>query len=68
MAGFNPKWIIGRKIIAVEMHPFEGENHLTAHAPVITLDNGARIFFVTEETGLSEYGTAICYRPAPKLK
>jgi hypothetical protein len=44
MASLNPKWIIGRKIVAVDMNPFKGENGITAHAPVITFDNGARIF------------------------
>jgi hypothetical protein len=64
MAGFNPKWIIGRTITAVDMRPFRKlEDNRIAHDPVFTLDNGARIFFVTEETGGSEYGTSVCYTP-----
>lgn len=63
---FNPKWIIGRTIVAVEMNPFRASDdpsvHRVLYSPIFTLDNGAELRFVTEESDdVAEYGTAIVY-------
>lgn len=71
MARFNPKWIIGRTIVGVDMRRFStGRTSYgtVAHDPVITFDNGAVIYFTTEETEIGEYGTAITYVPPPPKK
>jgi hypothetical protein len=66
MADLKPYWIIGRRIIAVELNSFparpDDKNSPLAHQPVIHLDNGARLDFTTEETECGVYGTAINYR------
>lgn len=64
MSAFNPSWVIGRTIVAVRMNPFDDGKGGTAHAPVLELDNGAQLHFVTEETEMGEYGTSIAYRKA----
>ena len=66
MANLNPRWLIGRKIVKVEMQPFqarpnEGRLSPVAHDPVIWLDNGAHLTFTTEETECGVYGTSISY-------
>lgn len=61
MRGFNPRWIIGRTIVDVKTHPFDDCRGGTAHKPEITLDNGATIEFLTEETDTGDYGTDIIY-------
>lgn len=61
---FNPRWIIGRKIVEVDMHPFATGLHQpmgTTYAPVFTLDNGARIKFSVDETEVGEYGVRPVY-------
>lgn len=64
MSGFNPKWIIGRKVVRVEMNAFDNAPYGQAHNPRIYFDNGASIAFVTEELESgSDYGTAIVYSP-----
>lgn len=74
MARFNPKWIIGRTIVACDMRPFQANDPTlkgtkeTAHDPVITLDNGAKLYFQTEETEIGEYGTSVVYVPPRKKK
>lgn len=63
MRAFNPNWIIGRRIVGVEMNPFPARdlNNTMAHDPVITLDNGAKLRFMTEETQTDDYGVRILY-------
>lgn len=62
---FNPKWLIGRTVVSVEMNPYRArdapQDRSIAYNPVITLDNGAQIRFVAQETDGSEYGVAIVY-------
>lgn len=64
MSGFNPRWIIGRTIVGVELHTFNGREagYEAAHRPEITLDNGAKLFFLGEETDYGEYGVTLIYR------
>jgi hypothetical protein len=53
--------LLGRTIVAVDMRPFPDGQGGTAHSPVLTLDNGRRVFFVTEEIDSGgAYGTCIC--------
>lgn len=76
MSGLNPKWLIGRTIVAVEMNAYRARespvDRTLAHQPVITLDNGARLLFITDETDFGEYGTTIVYakprKPAARKK
>jgi hypothetical protein len=63
---FNPKWIIGRTIVAVDMKPFSDGRGGTVHDPAFTLDNGAKVSFITEETYDRDYGVNILYLPPPK--
>lgn len=69
MSRFNPKWIIGRTIVACEMNPFDsGDGHMSvAHNPVITLDNGARLKFMAEEAA-DGYGIDIVYFAASQRR
>lgn len=54
------KALVGRTIADVEFRPFRGEYGQVCHNPAIILDNGRRLYFVTEETGATEYGTSLC--------
>lgn len=63
MAGFNPRWIIGKTVATVDMCPFPAGPTAAqrfAHDPIITFTDGSSIRFVTEETE-NEYGTDIVY-------
>jgi hypothetical protein len=62
--------LVGRTIVAVDLRPFSaeiaGEPGVMAHDPILTLDNGARITFLTEETECGSYGVKPLYHPKPK--
>lgn len=67
MAGFNPRWIVGKTVAKVEMNSFEAApdvNRRLAHDPRVTFTDGSSIRFVTQETEVGEYGVEIVYRPA----
>lgn len=70
MAKLNPAWIVGRTIAAVEMNAArvpDGPGYRTMHNPTVTLDNGAKLFFLTEEDpNGGEYGVDIGYVPPPR--
>jgi hypothetical protein len=55
--------LIGRTIVDVEWRPFRAQpgtaDRTVAYQPVLTLDNGARVYFRTQETDVGEYGTLI---------
>lgn len=56
--------LIGRTIVDVEWRAFRARpqdksDRKMAHDPVLILDNGARVHFMTEETDVGEYGTCI---------
>lgn len=56
------KHLLGRRIVAVNFRPFKarpGERSM-AHDPIITLDNGRKLFFIVEETEVGEYGICLC--------
>lgn len=58
------KLLVGRTIVDVQFWSFAarpGLDRSTADDPVITLDNGARLHFITQETEVGEYGTHIEY-------
>lgn len=55
--------LVGRKIVAVDLQPFDDDRGGIAHNPRITLDNGAVIFFVAEETDVGDYGIWPGYQP-----
>lgn len=70
--------LIGRRIVAVDFRRFHceaksctcasGPGRSSWHSdPVLTLDNGRRLFFVTDETEVGEYGTNICISERPAL-
>jgi hypothetical protein len=55
--------LVGRKIVDVDWGLFNtgvGRGKKTATQPRLTLDNGARVYFVVEETEVGEYGVTIC--------
>jgi hypothetical protein len=54
------KDLIGRKIVAVNLRSFPDGKGGTATDPLLTLDNGRRIWFVVDETEVGEYGVCIC--------
>lgn len=68
----KPRDLIGRTIVEVAFRPFQSRPHTDprarAHSPLITLDNGNRLFFVTEETECGEYGTKICINKIAKKR
>ena len=53
------KELVGRKIIAVNFRRFSDGKRGWAFRPLITLDNGRRIWFTAQETELGEYGVKI---------
>lgn len=64
----NKKSLIGRTIVDVQFHPFVDGRGGTAHEPVLLLDNGRSVYFETEETEFSRYGTAIHILDKKKVK
>lgn len=58
--------LVGRRIIAVEFRQFADGRGGRTSKPMLTLDNGRRVFFLTEETDVGEYGTRICMTPGDK--
>jgi len=58
--------LIGRKIVAFDLRPFDDGRNGTAHSPIFTLDNGATITFTTEETDIGDYGVFPRYFPKAK--
>lgn len=65
------KHLVGRTITDVSFRPFDahpGVDRRQAHDPILTLDNGASVRFVTEETDGGEYGTEIVYVPNRKQR
>ena len=64
-ANFDKRRVIGRKIVDVDLRPFQSDPRYPAeraHDVIFTLDNGAQISFVVEETEVGEYGICPCYR------
>ena len=61
---FDPRWIVGKTVARVEMHPVSDGRGGTSHNPVITFTDGSFIRFETEETEDLLYGTMIVYRKA----
>jgi len=60
------RWLAGRRIVRVEMHPFpDGRGRDSplprgqATAPCFFLDDGQVVTFYTQETEVGEYGTGI---------
>ena len=53
------KSIIGHKIKAIDLRPFDNGEGKLAYDPIITLDNGLTLHFVTQETQVGEYGVSI---------
>ena len=62
----NTKHLIGRTITAVDFRPFPNGAGVTAHDPILTLDNGRKLYFITEETETGDYGVKICITDPPK--
>ena len=55
--------LLRRKIVVVQFHPFRDGRGGYAHRPVLTLDNGSKLYFQTQETEVGDYGTAILVVP-----
>lgn len=54
--------IIGKKIVGFEPGSFKDGMGGTAHDPLILLEDGRSLYFVTEETETGEYGVFIGIR------
>lgn len=57
--------LVGRKIVAINWQPFNpnlGDSNRPNRAtdPILTLDNGRKLWFVVQETEVGEYGIEIC--------
>jgi len=54
--------LIGRKIIAVDLRRFHTGRHDAPWStdPILTLDNGRKLYFSTQETEVGEYGVELC--------
>lgn len=68
MKAATRRQLIGRTIVNVEMRPFpkgDGRTGVT-YDPVLTLDNGRRLYFKVEETenGIQIYGIRPFLTPA----
>ena len=65
-AASTARAMVGRTIVDVDLHPFDPENagqvdgDEYAYNPVVTLDDGTRLFFVVQESEIGEYGVKIC--------
>lgn len=62
---FNPRWLLGRTIVAVEMNPFRAresaDDRTMTSDPVLFLDNGACLSFFVDETDGDSYGVRLNY-------
>jgi hypothetical protein len=67
----SARQLIGRTIVGFEPNPFDGRAHAheekrLAHDPVIKLDDGSDLLFITEETESGAYGVRIVkIKPRP---
>jgi hypothetical protein len=70
--GFNPRHVIGRRIVAVEMNTVKVKDEGYGgrmHDPRITLDDGSTLRFVVEEHPEgAEYGVNIVRHNAPSRR
>lgn len=68
----NPRHLIGRKIVRIDMNAHvegDGSDARTMHAPVIHLDDGSSLAFYAEEHPHSaDYGVNIVRRRQRKEK
>ena len=61
--------LVGRTIVAVDFNrTWEPLRHTWQTYPTLTLDNGRKIWIVTEENEGSEYGHAICITERAKKR
>lgn len=51
-----PRLLVGRTIVAVDLHRFDDGRGGKAYRPILTLDNGATLSFTVQETELAVYG------------
>jgi hypothetical protein len=58
--------IVGRRIVALDQQPYDGGRGRIAHYFLLTLDNGARLRGVVDETETGEYGVELIYDPPKK--
>lgn len=63
----NARLLVGRKIVAVDLRPFrdegvDGKLIKITYDPILTLDNGARVFFNVDEIDCGDgYGIRPLY-------
>ena len=58
--------LVGRRITAVAFQPFPDGRGANATDPILTLDNGRRVWFVVQETDTGDYGVSIQISERPK--
>ena len=64
MTMVSARRLVGRTIVAFYPCPFPDGRGGVAHEPTIWLDDGSRLYFITEETDVGDYGTYIGKTPA----
>jgi hypothetical protein len=64
----NLRWILGKRIVEVNMNPFPDGMGGTTHNPVFTLEDGSQVRFAVQETEVGEYGIELVYRKKPRKK
>jgi hypothetical protein len=64
----NARLLVGRKIVGFELQGARDKSRgVMLYAPVITLDNGARVSFTVQE-GEDDYGIDPTYWPKKKAR
>lgn len=62
---FNPRWLLGRTIVAVELNRFRArespDDRTMTSNPTLFLDNGASLSFFVDETDGDGYGISLIY-------
>lgn len=68
MATLQPRWVVGKRVVAVDMRPFGDGKGGTTYDPVLRFEGGSSLAFVVAETEGSEYGVDPVCVPAPRRR
>jgi hypothetical protein len=62
----SARQLVGRRIVGFQANAYRNGEFGIIHHPVIFLDDGTKLFFITEEDGRNgaDYGTTIIKAPA----
>lgn len=69
MTHFNPKWIMGKTVVSVDMRKARADSARKTQTtdPVIFFHDGSSIVFLAQEAE-DYYGIEIIYRPRKRAK